>query len=77
MFDSRTRLGTDVVAEVRKYFPNQVFDAVIPRSIRLAEAPSYGKPISIYAPESVAAKSYESLAREVLEQDGIHIPEFN
>jgi len=77
MFDGRTRLGTDVVAEVRKFFPNQVFEAVIPRSIRLAEAPSYGKPISIYAPESIAAKSYEALAREVLEQDGIHIPEFN
>ena len=77
MFDGRTRLGTDVVSEVRKFFPNQVFDAVIPRSIRLAEAPSYGKPISIYAPESIAAKSYEALAREVLEQDGIHIPEFN
>ena len=76
MYDGRTRLATDVVAEVRKYFPNQVFDAIIPRSIRLAEAPSYGKPISIYAPESVAAKAYEALARELLEQDGVHIPQF-
>ena len=77
MYDGRTRLGTDVVAEVRKYFPDLVFDAVIPRSIRLAEAPSYGKPISIYAPDSVAAKAYESLARELLEQDGVHIPQFS
>jgi chromosome partitioning protein len=77
MFDGRTRLATDVVQEVRKHFPEQVFNAVIPRSIRLAEAPSYGKPISIYAPESVAAKAYEALAREVLAQDGVFIPEFN
>jgi len=77
MYDGRTRLATDVVAEVRKYFPDQVFNSIIPRSIRLAEAPSYGKPISIYAPESVAAKAYESLARELLNQDGVHIPEFN
>jgi chromosome partitioning protein len=77
MYDGRTRLATDVVAEVRKYFPDQVFDAVIPRSIRLAEAPSYGKPISLYAPESVAAKAYEALARELLAQDGVHIPQFS
>ena len=51
MYDGRTRLATDVVSEVRKFFPDQVFEAVIPRSIRLAEAPSYGIPISIYAPE--------------------------
>ena len=77
MYDSRTRLGSDVVAEVRKYFPNQVFETVIPRSIRLAEAPSYGKPISLYAPESVAAHAYEALAREILEFDGVHIPQFS
>lgn len=76
MFDGRTRLATDVVGEVRKFFPNQVFDTVIPRSVRLAEAPSYGQPISVYAPESGSAKAYSSLAREVLEQDGIHIPIF-
>jgi chromosome partitioning protein len=75
MYDGRTRLATDVVSEVRKYFPDQVFEAVIPRSIRLAEAPSYGIPISIYAPESTAAKSYAALAREVLAKDGIFIPD--
>lgn len=75
MYDGRTRLATDVVGEVRKYFPDQVFEAVIPRSIRLAEAPSYGIPISIYAPESSAAKAYAALAREVLAKDGIIIPD--
>lgn len=76
MYDGRTRLATDVVSEVRRYFPNQVFNAVIPRSIRLAEAPSYGKPISAYAPDSVAARAYDALAREILEHDGVHIPQF-
>jgi len=74
MFDGRTRLALDVVNEVRHFFPDQVFQSIIPRSIRLAEAPSYGQPISIYAPESAAAKAYANLAREVLEKDGIHIP---
>jgi chromosome partitioning protein len=74
MFDGRTKLAVDVVSEVRQYFGDQVFQSVIPRSIRLAEAPSYGIPVSHYAPDSNAAKAYASLAREVLEQDGIHIP---
>lgn len=74
MFDGRTRLAIDVVSEVRKFFPNQVYQSIIPRSIRIAEAPSYGMPISVYAPDSNAAKAYSALAREVLEQDGIHIP---
>lgn len=74
MFDGRTRLAVDVVNEVQKYFSNQVYKTIIPRSIRLAEAPSYGTPISIYAPESTAAKSYAALAQEVLAQDGIIIP---
>ncbi len=75
MFDGRTNLSGDVVAEVRKYFVDQVFETIIPRSIRLAEAPSYGLPISRYAPESSAAKSYESLARELLLGDGIAVME--
>jgi len=74
MYLGRTLLGQDVVEEVKKFFPNQVFNAVIPRSVRLAEAPSRGIPISLYAPESPAAKSYAELAHEILEQDGIHIP---
>ena len=75
MYDGRTKLASDVVSEVQKYFPTQVFQVIVPRSIRLAEAPSYGLPIAIYAPASTAAKSYHDLAREILEQDGVHIPE--
>ncbi len=75
MYDSRTNLSVDVVNEVRKHFPNRVFQNLIPRSIRLAEAPSRGLPISLYAPESPAARAFAGLAREILEQDGIHIPD--
>ncbi len=71
MFDSRTNLANDVVAEVNRHFPKQVFKSVIPRSIRLAEAPSYGLPISAYAPESVGAKAYNALAKELLASDQI------
>ncbi len=74
MFDSRTNLSNDVVEEVRRFFPERVFDAVIPRTVRLAEAPSYGQPISVYAPASTGALAYAALAREVLMGDGIQIP---
>jgi chromosome partitioning protein len=74
MFDGRTNLSNDVVREVQKYFPNLVFKTVIPRTVRLAEAPSYGQPISAYAPSSNGAAAYSALAREVLVGDGIHIP---
>jgi chromosome partitioning protein len=74
MYDGRTNLGNDVVEEVRKFFPGRVFSAVVPRSVRLAEAPSYGQPISTYAPNSTGAQAYAALARELLEGDGIHIP---
>jgi chromosome partitioning protein len=74
MFDGRTKLSSDVVEEVRRHFPGQVFQAVIPRSIRLAEAPSYGQPIAIYAPESSGAHAYAALAKEVLQGDGVKIP---
>jgi chromosome partitioning protein len=70
MFDPRTNLSTDVVKEVNRHFPNQVFKSVVPRSIRLAEAPSYGLPISAYAPSSSGAQAYEALARELLKGDG-------
>lgn len=76
MFDSRTRLSSDVVSEVHKFFPNQVFSTIIPRSIRLAEAPSYGLPISVYASDSHGAKAYAALARELLHIDGINVPDF-
>ncbi|MCJ7722522.1 MAG: AAA family ATPase [Anaerolineales bacterium] len=74
MFDSRTTLSNDVVAEVNRHFPDLAFKTIVPRSIRLAEAPSYGLPISAYAPNSLGAKAYEKLALEVLERDGIRIP---
>jgi chromosome partitioning protein len=74
MFDGRTKLGQDVISEVRNHFPGQVFQAVVPRNIRLAEAPSYGQPISVYAPNSTGALAYAALAREILETDGIRIP---
>jgi chromosome partitioning protein len=73
MYDGRTRLANDVVEEVRRHFPDQVYNSVIPRSVRLAEAPSYGQPISAYAPISSGAEAYAALAREVLAEDGIHI----
>ncbi len=74
MFDGRTNLSNDVLVEVRRHFPDQVFEAVIPRTVRLAEAPSYGQPISAYAPGSNGAHAYAALAREVLAGDGILIP---
>lgn len=75
MYDGRTHLSADVVNEVRKYFTHQVFQAIIPRSVRLAEAPSYGLPISAYAPSCGAAKAYDALAREILAGD--HVPILN
>jgi len=69
MFDSRTNLSTDVVDEVNKHFPSQVFKSIIPRSVRLAEAPSYGLPISEYAPTTVGAQAYEDLAKELIKGD--------
>ena len=74
MFDGRTNLAADVVREVRRHFPNQVFSTIIPRTVRLAEAPSYGLPVSVYAPSSSGALSYAAFARELLEGDGFNIP---
>jgi len=74
MFDSRTNLSNDVVKEVRQHFSDLVFKTIIPRTVRLAEAPSYGQPISVYAPSSIGAESYAALAREVLVGDGIKVP---
>jgi chromosome partitioning protein len=66
MFDGRTKLSEQVVAEVRGYFGPRVYDSVIPRSVRLSEAPGYGEPITRYDPSSRGATAYRSLAREVL-----------
>ncbi len=75
MFDSRTNLSSDVVTEVNRHFPGQVFKSIVPRSVRLAEAPSYGLPILAYAPSSNGAHAYEELAREMLKGDGAKIHE--
>lgn len=69
MFDTRTNLSNQVLQELYKHFPGKIFRSVIPRSIRLAEAPSYGKSILHYDPESKAAKAYERLAREFLDRE--------
>jgi chromosome partitioning protein len=64
MYDGRTRLTHEVVREVTGYFQDLVFRTVIPRNVRLAEAPSYAQPICEYAPSSIGAKSYRQLAEE-------------
>jgi chromosome partitioning protein len=66
MFDGRTNLGHQVVQEVQKYFPDEVFQTIIPRNIRLSEAPSYGQTILSYAPTSPGALAYQALAKEFL-----------
>jgi chromosome partitioning protein len=71
MFDGRTNLSADVMREVQKFFQDKVFSTFIPRSIRLAEAPSFGMPISVYAPDSSGARAYRSLAMELLTADGV------
>jgi chromosome partitioning protein len=70
MFDGRTKLGDQVVEEVRAYFGSRVYETVIPRAIGAAEAPGFGKPITQYAPGSKAARAYRALAREVVGAKG-------
>lgn len=69
MFDKRNRLARQVVREVRDHFPGHVFDSVIPRSVRLAEAPSFGKSILNFDAFSKGARAYKNLAREILEKE--------
>ena len=66
MYDIRTNLSNQVVKEVKRYFNNRVYKTVIPRNVRVSEAPSYGLPITIYDPHSKGAKSYEKLGKEFL-----------
>lgn len=66
MYDQRTRLSEQVIEEVRSYFPDKVYKTVIPRNVRLSEAPSYGKPIIYYDPECKGAQAYKSLTKEVI-----------
>lgn len=69
MYDKRERLSREIAREVRRRFPYHVFDIEIPRSVGLAEAPRYKKPIMLYAPQSPGASAYERLAQEVIEQN--------
>ncbi len=72
MFDGRTRLAAQVVTEVREHFGDLVFDTVIPRTTRLAEAPSFGQPIIYYDKYSVGASAYEVMTQELLKRiDGL------
>jgi chromosome partitioning protein len=72
MYDARGNLSKDVAEEIRSHFPDQVFEAVIPRNVRLAEAPSHGKPIIYYDITSRGASSYLQLAREIIQRETIH-----
>lgn len=70
MYDPRTNLSQQVVAEVKKYFQSKVYQTMIPRNVRLGEAPSFGLPIMIYDPNCSGAKAYMSLAQEVIDGNG-------
>ena len=67
MYDKRNNLSKQVVEEVHIHFSSVIFEMVIPRNVRLSEAPSYGKPISLYAPQSIGAKAYDALASELVQ----------
>lgn len=69
MFDARTNLAREVVDEVQRHFPRQVFRTVVPRNVRLGEAPSYGMSIFDYSPKSPGAQAYAALAREFLQRE--------
>ena len=69
MFDDRTNLTRQVAADLKEFFHDEVFKTVIPRSVRLAEAPSFGKPILSYDPRSRGAESYIRLAKEILDHE--------
>jgi chromosome partitioning protein len=67
MYDARLNLSQQVADEARKFFAERVYKTVIPRNVRLSEAPSFGKPIALYDPHSTGAESYRQLAKEVLD----------
>ncbi len=75
MYDGRTNLAQQVVEEVKKHFGPQVFKTIIPRNVRLGEAPSFGKPIMAYDPASTGARAYQSLTVEILKGDGWQVPQ--
>ena len=71
MFDARTNLAIQVVDEVKKYFPEKVYKTIIPRNVRLSEAPGFGQPIIVYDPASRGSESYIDLAEELVERSGM------
>ena len=70
MLDNRTNLGLEVVQDIKSYFKERVYDTIIPRLVRLSEAPSHGKPIINYDPKSRGAEAYINLAKEVIMRNG-------
>ena len=70
MLDSRTNLGLEVVEDIKSYFKERVYDTIIPRLVRLSEAPSHGEPILVYDPQSRGTEAYLNLAKEVIERNG-------
>jgi chromosome partitioning protein len=70
MLDSRTNLGFEVVEDIRSYFKEKVYNTIIPRLVRLTEAPSHGEPIIVYDPKSRGSEAYLNLAKEVIERNG-------
>jgi len=74
MYDDRTNLAQQVTENLRQFFKDKLLKSVIPRNVRLAEAPSYGKPVLLYDPKSRGAESYRELALELLERNGIESP---
>jgi chromosome partitioning protein len=74
MYDERTNLGAQVAANVREFFKEKVFSTVIPRNVRLAEAPSHGMPVTVYDAKSRGAEAYIALAREFLARDAVSHP---
>ena len=70
MLDNRTNLGLEVVQDIKSYFKERVYDTIIPRLVRLSEAPSHGKPIIAYDPKSRGAEAYINLAKEVISRNG-------
>ena len=70
MLDARTNLGLEVVEEIKSYFTDKVYDTIIPRLVKLSEAPSHGKPILEYDPNSRGTEAYINLAKEVINRNG-------
>jgi chromosome partitioning protein len=69
MYDSRTNLASQVVSDVRTHFSGKVFEVIIPRNVKLSEAPSFGEPIGVYDPDSTGALAYKKMARELIEKN--------